>query len=465
MSKRTFYILSALLQGFLSFSCSRIDPDVGLSGLDGCFSTSNTVTTSMVKDMLERNQSSTKADKKISQYTVEPYVFSGDTLMYIVQFKHDGGWRILSSDTRVPPILAESESGCFSIEDGSPAVSVWLRNMANDMAKIRASSDEELTFSKEEIENNKRKWGIPSRYQPPEYSDPYGHWEVTSYSETEVLNTVNHMVAKWDQNSPYNELSPFYVDDPTKRAAAGCVAIAGSQVLLYLHSKLGVPSDMFSQGYCVGNTSYFYREFSNATSTVWNQMDTSYHSFSYGTLPEAILIGLVGELVDMHYWEGISHHNSWAFPENLRTNVFNSYGINCSRGSYDSDMVKTNLLNQLPVIVSGSNQLIPVDGNIHCFVIDGFKITRQKNTYIRFWVLDETPPPGYIMPEEQRSISYTSPDITSIKINWGWWSQWTYPYINDGWYALTGGWTVNLDNEVFDYNYNLNMTYGFTVGY
>lgn len=459
----TPYLL--ILLGFISFiSCSRFEPETHLLVLNEINSPSNTVSLNIARNKLERLRHSTKSDYDQCDYSIVPYVSNlKDTLMYIVQFEDNSGWVILSSDTRVPPILAESSTGRFSLEEGNPAAAVWLSNMANDMARVRASSDEDLTFSKEEIENNKMEWGISPRSLPGEYSDPYGHWEVSSHSITEVCDTMDHMVAKWTQNSPYNELSPYYVDKPNERAAAGCVAVAGSQMLLYLHNKLGNPSTMFSQGYCVGNTSDYYREFTNATNTVWSQMSMSYQPYSLITLPEAILIGHVGQLVNMHYWENITNFNSWALPGNLQTNVFNYYGINCSRSSYNSDIVKTNLQNQLPVIVSGSNQLIPIDGYIHCFVIDGYKRTRKKYISVKYWVLDVPPPPGYIMPEDEVSVTYTNPEITSIKINWGWSSQWSDYHVNDGWYALTGGWTVNLNNDEFDFNHNLYMTYGFSI--
>lgn len=82
---------------------------------------------------------------------------------------------------------------------------------------------------------------------------------------------------------------------------------------------------------------------------------------------------------------------------------------------------------------------------------------------IYYYVLDETPVGPYLMPEEYSTYTYSSPEITGIKINWGWWSQWSYPPKNNGWYALTGGWTVEKDDLRYDYNYNLSMIYGFAV--
>ena len=61
------------------------------------------------------------------------------------------------------------------------------------------------------------------------------------------------------------------------------------------------------------------------------------------------------------------------------------------------------------------------------------------------------------------TISYSSPEITSIKINWGWWTQWTY-YMNDGWYTLTGSWhTERRNGETNNYNYWRKMITNYSI--
>lgn len=46
---------------------------------------------------------------------------------------------------------------------------------------------------------------------------------------------------------------------------------------------------------------------------------------------------------------------------------------------------------------------------------------------------------------------------TSIKINWGWESQWCYPFYNEGWYSLTADWVIDDGGAGFNYNYNVKM--------
>ena len=46
--------------------------------------------------------------------------------------------------------------------------------------------------------------------------------------------------------------------------------------------------------------------------------------------------------------------------------------------------------------------------------------------------------------------------------NGGWASQWGSDPINDGWYTLTGSWTVT-NGGTYDYNHYRYMIYGFSV--
>lgn len=467
MKESVYCLIPACL---LLFSCVKIAPDVSLQTTTPRDITqevtSNNVSMKDVINIVGKDLPTTKAVGE--KFTITPYIGSAsDTLMYIVNNKDENGWTIYSSDKRTPAILAKGDTGSFSLENGSPALAVWMSHVANDIARVRRSTDAELSFSEDEILANKAFWG---EEQPRGLDDPIiqvgyplGHWEEVIYSTTVQVDYVEHLVAHWDQSAPYNELCPYYVSLPNERAAAGCVAIAGSQVLFYLHNTLGIPSEMYDDGFCNGNIYNFQRGFTTQSSTTWSQMNMDYQGYSYSTLPEAIMIGHVGMRVNMHYCDDIFGQYSWALPGNLKTDLFEFYGISCSQGGYDEDVVKNSLLNQMPVIVTASDLMIPANFRIHTFVIDGYLRTRTQYTHHYYYVLDETPVGPYLMPEEYSTYTYSSPEITGIKINWGWWSQWSYPPKNNGWYALTGGWTVEKDDLRYDYNYNLSMIYGFAV--
>lgn len=427
----------------------------------------NTVSMSDVMALLGGSVPLSKTDVG-DKYDITPYLGeNSDTLMFIVNTKNREGWKIYSSDKRTPAVLAEGEHGYFSIEDGSPAVAVWMDCMAKDIARVRRAKDEELTFSAEEIAANKDFWEAPEPLRGHDDTIPLlppGHWEeVGVYSSTEEYDHIDHMVGRWDQGDPYNECCPFYVNEPTKRAYTGCVAVAGSQVLRYLHAKIGHPQSMVSDYICIGNIQNPYRVFFNESTSIWSEMDTTYTYPGDSATAVAILMGYVGDLVEMNYCEMFSEQFSWAYPIHLKTYVFDYYGIYCSHGEYNENLVKTNLAAKLPVVVWATNLIVPIDFRIHCFVIDGYRRTRTKYTrHFRYCYDEPLPGPPFPCPPEYSTYTYGPPILSSIKINWGWCTQWQSSPVNDGWYSLTGGWTVINNGNTYDYNYYRNMIYGFS---
>ena len=427
----------------------------------------NTVSMSDVMALLGGNVPLSKTDVG-DKYDITPYLGeNSDTLMFIVNTKNREGWKIYSSDKRTPAVLAEGEHGYFSIEDGSPAVAVWMDCMAKDIARVRRAKDEELTFSAEEIAANKDFWEAPEPLRGHDDTIPWmppGHWEeVGVYTSTEEYDTVGHLTAHWDQDAPYNACCPFLIYNFGQRAAAGCVAIAGAQLLLYLHGFIGSPEYMYGGGDCnsfITDPQWSWWDYSN---TVWSTMHTNYIGYSPSMLPEAVLIARAGYMLDMNYSEFFNRIFSYAWPPSLKNKLFEPLGISCSSGDYDESIVRSSLLSQMPVIVSASNLLVPTDFDIHCFVIDGYRRTRTKTTHhFRYYYDEPVPGPPFPCPPEYCTYSYGPPVLSSIKINWGWSTQWQTPPVNDGWYSLTGGWTV-INNGTYDYNHNRFMIYGFSA--
>lgn len=472
-SKYSLSFLSLLLVLFICCSKGAFEPlPLNTSSKPSTISQENESNIVSRIDLLRRLDDGCANLKGLfnADYSLSVYTTNADTLLYIVNYR-EGGWKIFSSDKRTPPILAEAEHGRFSIEDGSPAVSVWLDRMAIDIARVRRSSDEKLAFSAEEIKTNLAFWSgvepmiLQDNEEEPTLRDlPPGHWETETYTVTEVYDSLPHMVPQWSQWMPYNEYCPYYVGT-TDRACAGCVAVAGAQVLHYLHYKIGLPSETYSEGYCVGDIDNYYQSFWNTTTTIWASMDTISHAGSNISVAESILIGSVGASVNMHFCYMFNHGFSWAVPSDLTTEVFAPAGIDCVHGNYNEVPVRNNLANRIPVIVSASDMLIPANGNIHCFVIDGYKRSRTKYCHHHYYVLDEPSSPYQLVgmpPKDYTTYTYSSPYITNIKINWGWWTQWGDNPVNDGWYSLTGGWTVT-NNGTYDYNYNIKMIYDFTA--
>lgn len=391
-----------------------------------------------------------------------------DTLLYICN--HDkGGWTIYSSDTRVPAIVAHSDSGSFDSLKQIDGARMWIESIAEDMAIIKTLPDEKLNFTGNEIACNKAFWesiSSPDKYVKEnllkstraEHILIKGHYEYRfSTSDSEVYDSISRMiVTNWNQNEPYNIYCPLKSNSTNNHAPAGCAAIAGAQMLYYLHDYYGVPSTAPSEAYCNGNINSYSWDQTNYTTDVWNNM----YSNGYYAAP---LIANVGKRLGMEY----GNDASGAKLSDLVSKVFAPYGISSTYTEYNSELLKNSLLNGMPVLLGALSNYTTNTGteNVgHAFIADRYKRTRivTKNYYE--WVYDSYPPLTPIpAPTVPVIIEYTysSPTIDMIGINWGWGSYYNVP---SEWFTLTGDW-ISSRPSMSSYNWNIDrrMIYNFQV--
>ena len=385
-----------------------------------------------------------------------------DTLIYVYK-KETGGWTMYSSDTRLPAIIAHSESGSFEELMQIEGAKLWVESMAEDVAMIKALPDDRLNFTSEEIENNKAFWqsiSSPDAYvkqqilgatrapEDIELKPILGHYELRS-SQTyyEVYDSISALVGvNWHQYYPYNMYCPFK-SDLSDRAPAGCVAIAAGQMLYFLNNKLGVPETAPSEAYCNGNvnsTDYDWAQ-TNYTSSIWDLMNVEE---KYA----APLIADIGRRVNMNYGD----NSSGAITPNLPNSVFAPYGISCTYGNYNAETVKSSLFSGYPVILRAKSS---TTGDGHAFITDRYKRHRlvTRNNYE--WVYDSIPtdkPIPYVKPYVE--YIYSSPSIYMIGMNWGWGSY--YNQASD-WFTLTGDWIATGDDN--NWIIDRKMIYGFQI--
>jgi hypothetical protein len=383
---------------------------------------------------------------------------SEDTLLYVSK-KLGGGWTIYSSDTRVPAIVAQSTSGSFDNLMKIDAAKLWIQAMAEDMSLIRDLADDELNFTQQEIDNNKAFWKSIS--SPDDFVQDNllrstrvndsiliklspGYYKlVSSTTYYEVYDSIGSMTeVHWHQQSPYNMYCPLRTDDPDRHAYAGCVALAGAQMLYFLHQHLNVPETAPSEAYCDGNIDSYTCGQTNYTSEIWDQMS------SYGGCA-APLIANVGKLVGMTY----GNEGSSASMKNLVKKVFEPYGISCTYTKYDTQLLINSLIANMPVILGAqSAKTDTTKTGAHAFIADCYKRSRMvtRNEYEWVYVASSNKPVPYV--PYKVDYEYSSPFISMIGMNWGW----GY-YDPDEWFSLTGDWYVS------NYNYNINryMIYGF----
>lgn len=230
-------------------------------------------------------------------------------LFFYVEKKHDGGWIIYSSDTRVPAIVAYSETGSFDNLMQIDGARLWIQSVIDDMDVIKNLPDDKLNFSDGDIACNKAFWksiSSPDEYVkqnilkaiiPPDkgLTPIKGHYEFRySESYSEPYDTVSRMITtNWHQEFPFNIFCPRKSSGPGN-APAGCVAIAGAQMLFYLHENLHVPTTAPSKAYCDGDINSYTWDQTNYTSDIWDEMERD-------SVKAAPLIANVGKRLNMKY--------------------------------------------------------------------------------------------------------------------------------------------------------------------
>lgn len=191
--------------------------------------------------------------------SITPYLNeNGDTIAYIANY--DEGWEVLSNDRRVPMVLASSEKGSFNLDE--------IKKDEN-LNSYWNSIEEGLTTLKETpiTENDTLGSGWIAYYIENEdiaeedivrtsatYAEltpgENGYWEVID-SYTELISSeqsARGITTGWDKSM--NEFIPLKTNNNGERVhcAPGCVAIAGSQYLFYLHNKYNNPRYMVDTG-------------------------------------------------------------------------------------------------------------------------------------------------------------------------------------------------------------------------
>ena len=427
--------------------------------------------------------------KEVKEFT--PIVQNGDTLLYLINYKDDKGWVIISGDKRTSGILGYDDKGSFELESLNPGQITWLDDLANQIYVLKKQANIEAdTLAADFVlwnnietlvaNNEKRKSSavppvLPIIITDPEDLDELGHWDLLGITSQEISPTqVGPLIqTKWGQGLPWNTCVPNNVNTG-KNCATGCVAVAGAQMLYYLHYLWNVPATMYSSGYCSGyvvsSNSYDYSfSFSNRTETAWDEMAKQINwgldyqgkpimILNNGTQLVSFLMGYIGWQVGMTYGE-----QSGAPLENL-VGFFSSEGINSSCADFNSSTIVPSINNNLPVIVSaaatqnnhtflGLFHLYYTYDDGHAWIIDGYQNKQIKYTYSYEWHPNVDPNPLLITPIYYKTEENIIATPNYFSMNWGWDS-----YSDSGWYAMGNNavWTVvdyDKNNNPINVNY------------
>ncbi|MCQ2161189.1 MAG: C10 family peptidase [Bacteroidales bacterium] len=387
---------------------------------------------------------------------IESFSINGAVLFYVINY--DKGWEILSADKRSQYLLGYSDSGQITMEGfmDNPK-GIWLYSLALDILNLRLMDNEPESLSDND---NYLFWAAITHPEavisamssaPPPVGYP-GHYELSDVTIYYEDITVPHLIQTyWDQDG--NEYVPYKSPSSSERCPSGCVAVAGAQVLKYLHDELGVPQYAPDSATCSGHGgegNYSTNQWGESADA-WDEMQADGRD-RYSM----ILMAYIGRLTQTTY----NASQSGAYYPFLKTRVFEYYDINCERDRYDSSTIYSEIVTKgMPVIVSASSNRLFFDDDVHCFIIDGVKYRRKTTMYTYEWIYDvqlgDTPLPSPRPPQVEYEFESS---ITHVQMNWGWGEN------NDNSYlSASGDWRVSTAGHNYNFRNDREMIYGFSI--
>ena len=179
--------------------------------------------------------------------SIKPYARGKDTLFFIANYSD--GWKLISADKRLSPILAEDNTGNFKF---NPAIKTGIDAWTDDLS----DNIQQLKHSTAVNEDNKTVsfWNaVTSNIKPKLLGDPTDTSEIgTGYRwaridrstiyVTDSIITAHVIPTVWGEDSPWN--NSFPPEDLTTglHLKARPMAVAIAQLLYYCHYELGKPT-------------------------------------------------------------------------------------------------------------------------------------------------------------------------------------------------------------------------------
>ena len=257
----------------------------------------------------------------------ELYVFNKDT---------NGGFVIVSGDSRANQILGYSDEGCFDYNNLPENVKSWIAGYVDQINYLRA--------------NNIQKANV---------------------RVVKLDKTVSPLLGDiaWNQDSPYNDQCPRF--DLNTKCATGCVATAMAQILYYNKwPDVGTGSHTYYP--TILNGGNLTANFGN-THYDWADMLPEYdeNSSSQSRSAVAQLMLHCGISVDMYY-----SSSSGAMPVDVPKALANYFSYDQGvayrvRSNYSNEEWESRIINELnagrPVFAAGYSSL-----GGHAFVFDGY---------------------------------------------------------------------------------------------
>jgi hypothetical protein len=269
-----------------------------------------------------------------------------EAVFYIFNFEN-GGFVIVAADDILPPVLGYSLTNTCSNIGIDANFDSYMAGFAEQVSLARENN---LTAGQEIID----KWNY------------YTSTDISQFNNiNDEIIVPELLTCLWNQDNPYNMLSPEDPMGPGGHALAGCVATAMSMVMYYWRYPLQGEG---SHGYSWSPYGYIFADF-GATQYNWEQMmdemDPAYSDI-------ALIQFHCGVAVEMMY----SPSGSGAYSQDVPPAIENHFGYSQSsqfksKEDYSqvdwTNLLKSQIDEKQPMYYSGFS-----GGGGHAFVCDGY---------------------------------------------------------------------------------------------
>lgn len=331
-------------------------------------------------------------------YAITPYTIDADTILYLVNYRN-GGCDVYSARFQAPMLLMHTNSNNIDLSDICNNSSEFS-SLIDDFAQLVYHTDlsMEMDESWKMVQMASSSNGIPPIAPDTLISgpglDPFdedslfvlpvlgnGHWLIDTIATKEDTNVIDHLIQDhWSQLEPYNRYIPYDTINPELHGAVGCVAVATTQYLHFLHQKDGiVPPAYSSATYDSIQNKYIFQ---NESRTIWDHLPCDISTSNNANIDSlALALGYISSYVCYDHLYG----GTPGKMDSIVGFLNHRCGLSYSHVKYNSDYVIDELLSGYPVIVTGYGQM---DGNVdsHCFLVDSYKNERTSISYVYKWV-------------------------------------------------------------------------------
>ncbi len=288
------------------------------------------------------SEAETRSGRRVAsvKYFTTPSTRSADsdTMLYLVNYENDGGFALLSADSRLRPVYAISDEGSLNMEDTvyNKGLAMFARGVEAEIASLPLNP-----------------------ILPP--VDPIVPPTDTLRIQRKVGPLLNSYVRNWSQDAPYNRYC-FMTDG--RQAIVGCTAVAVGQIMAYHEWPLDYDGyyyewDAMKNGQDDDMVAHFLRSLGNPENL----------NIRYGNYGEAN--GNGSSAFPSRYYPTFT--NMGYICENLTTFSEENIRLMLS-GTYNSNYPAT------PVLIDGRDDPEENSPGGHAWVIDGWLLYINQYT-------------------------------------------------------------------------------------